>query len=71
MMKHMKRGDFWHLWNLERGVTGFHMSFAKEQDPNGILAGGIERHRDERVEPRTFQACDEEARRNRVHHLIN
>ena len=47
------------------------MRFAKEQDPNGILAGGIERHRDERVEPRTFQACDEEAGRSRVDHLIN
>ena len=57
----------WHLW---RGVMCFHMCFWQEQDPNGILAGGIEWHRDERVEPRTFQACDEEAGRNCVHHLI-
>ena len=57
----------WHLW---RGVMCFHMRFRQEQDPNGILAGGIERHRDERVEPRTFQACDKEAGRNCVHHLI-
>ena len=50
----------WHLW---RGVMCFHMCFWQEQDPNGILAGGIEWHRDERVEPRTFQACDKEAGR--------
>ena len=34
------------------------VSCFQEQDPNGIFAGGIKRHRDESVESRSLQACD-------------